>query len=195
MSKENHLKFSADGKEVQIVFKDGKESIYYTSKKEFAKALDTLAGAQRIAKEEVDPLLKEVAAAENMPFSSQEEQHSHQPSGIGGLIAMLALGSIFGGIGINGAALTALMEDDEPVEVALFKMCDCGKHAKILSREAKATPLFSKADSREAADQMEKRSYITANEKIAILAQIDASTLPEGEAAKKNESASTEAVH
>jgi hypothetical protein len=185
MTKKNHLKFSADGKEVQIVFKDGKESIYYASKKDFAKALEVLVGAQRIAKEEQDPFLKEVAAAEKMPFSDPEEHHTHhthQRFGVGGLLGLLAFGSIFGGIGIDEAALLALMDDDEPVEVPIFKMCECGTHAKILSRE-----------SRVAVELMEKEGYVTAAEKNAVLVQIEASTLPETKNAKEANMASNEA--
>jgi hypothetical protein len=196
MTKKNHLKFSADGKEVQIVFKDGKESIYYASKKDFAKALEVLVGAQRIAKEEQDPFLKEVAAAEKMPFSDPEEHHTHhthQRFGVGGLLGLLAFGSIFGGIGIDEAALLALMDDDEPVEVPIFKMCECGTHAKILSREVAALPLFSKDESRVAVELMEKEGYVTAAEKNAVLVQIEASTLPETKNAKEANMASNEA--
>lgn len=116
--------------------------------------------------------------AENLPWSEKKEIDVN----IGIPLGLGLLGGLFSKIA-EIEALSSLVDlahaPDEPVEVAYFKMCDCGgDHGRIYCRNCYTSMLMSKKHANICLNKLQAENFITVEEIEKLKKEIEDSKLP-----------------
>lgn len=169
----NVIKFSEDGSEFQFLFIGGGESDFYSSKKEGFKALTDLSQKGKITVEEFSEIRNQILDSENLPWDEGREITVAVIGGGIGLLGEMLLGSSLSSLA------DVLAQPDEPVEVAYFKPCDCGKHGRIYCKTGHSKNQTSKKYALGCLDHFKEEGHITEDEYSKVKAEIEASSLPD----------------
>ncbi len=131
----NIIEFSADGTKFAIKFANGSDTMNLSSKEEGFEAIVKLEDAKKITKKEFVEMGAQILKAENLPTSE---------SGVTVVSIGIIGNSLMRDILFSSLMMDILNQPDEPVEIACLKICNCKKHAKILTKECYTIDSHSK---------------------------------------------------
>lgn len=168
----NKIEFSEDGKSFSFIFADGSESLEINSKQAGFEAVTDLVSKLKITVEEYGEFQKQILQAENLPWNEREKTNvTVALSGGLGLLEELVLLS---------ALADLLSEPDEPVEMAYFKMCDCGQnHGRIYFKTGYTGGIRSKKHAMYYLANLKEEEEIDFAEFDKVSAEIESSLLPD----------------
>lgn len=167
MDNKNVLQFSENGTEFHFIFANGGESVSYESKEAGYKAIADLANNKKITLKEFGEMRNQILLAENLPWG---EPVKRPFSGTIGLLLGLSAMSIISEISESMQAL-----EEDPVEVATFRLCDCGKlHGRIFLKDGGGTSLLeNKQQAFSALDAIKKAGHMTDEEFEKVKLEIE----------------------
>ena len=202
----NKLTFADDRKSVQVVFADGKETDFLTSKYEAMEAFTNLLRDERITRDEHVDFQHQTLDEENLPWAEEEE---HGPmdflelfSGMGGphgyvidldlgrggisvsRIGRHPLADIFGLADIIGGGArkkaSRKSEGSEKTGTRLEVCPNCGKHACIILADGNKSGNFITQESgMKCVAELKTEGKINDAEEIQLTEEINACNLPE----------------
>lgn len=163
----NVLQFSEDGTEFHFIFANGSESLSYGSKEEGYKAIADLANSKKITVKEFREMRDQILSSEKLPWTEPSKR-----SFPGALGLLLALASIPFIEEISESFQTL---GDDPVEIATFKLCGCGKiHGRIFLKNGGGSSLLeSKQFAFFMLDSMKKANHVTDEEFEKVKLEIE----------------------
>ena len=145
---------------------------------------------EKLTEDEAINIARQALDAPDLPMQVADDM-----SGVGSLLAMLLGNGLFGGstgiIGISvstisgGKATFSDIKSDDDVKEPLFRMCECGdKHGWMLYKDDKGKARISnRVDSRHEAKRVTKKAQekygLSDDDAGKLIAQIEASELPE----------------
>lgn len=178
--KKNLIKFSEDGTEFVIQFKNGKESDSFDSKKEGFKAITELAQEKKITPAEFTEMRDQILEAEKLEWSTDHTISieipvmGHPLAGLSGMLGFMKFMDSMSGL------TDILMSPDKPVEVAYFEPCkNCKKHGRIYTKKYFTGDLRSKKQAFDHLTEMKEKNYLSDDEYTKVKAEIEASELSE----------------
>lgn len=180
----NSIIFSEDKTSFHFIFAGGKESDNFQSKKAGFEALVDLANQERISYEEFVEMRDQIFKTDELAWS---EPKKHSIS-----VEVISMPGMFGGFGFPGfgggllesfMALESLSRmlhsPDEPVEVAYFKMCECGgNHGRIYFKAGYTGTIGSKKHAINYLNELKEKKLITDEEITKMKTEIEGSKLP-----------------
>ncbi|MFZ2205565.1 MAG: hypothetical protein WAV23_03160 [Minisyncoccia bacterium] len=169
----NIIEFSADGTEFAIKFANGSETMNLSSKEEGFEAIVKLEDAKKITKEEFVEMGEQILKAENLPDGDDSDTE----------IKLISVG-IMGNSFMREIIFSLLMRDilnqsDEPVEIACLKICNCKKHAKILTKECYTIDSHSKKHLMLCLEKLKEDGHVDEKEFYKVKEEIEVCSLEE----------------
>ncbi len=192
----NRLQFSEDGTEFKIIFKSEGESITFTSKETGFKAITDMAEKKKITVGEFSEMRNQILAEERLPWAEDRNSEEYGFNFFGSSL----LDMLFGRGGLGGFGFGASISFDnleqlffapkEPVEIAYFKMCDCGgNHGRIYTKGWFTRALRNRSEAEAALEELKGVKAINEAELEKVKAEIAQSPLP----AEKKEATTAQA--
>ncbi len=174
----NKIEFSKDGNSFSFIFADGSESLEIGSIETGFKAITDLAQKGKITVEEFGEFRDQILQAENLPWSEKRKVEVN----IGFPLGLGLLGGVLSELA-EVSSLSSLLDlahaPDEPVEVAYFKMCDCGgDHGRIYCKECYTGMITSKKQANRYLNELQAKKAISLEEIQKVKEEITASKLP-----------------
>lgn len=169
--KKSSLKFTEEGKAVQIVFPDGSESTAFYSQEEAFEAIDDCTQKDKVSAEDAITMKQELLEAKSLRATKSERKIEVVVLGGKGILGLLLMAGLLDALTTDSAT-----EDAEPVTRPTFRMCDCGvkeSHGRIYTKEGHTSPLFSREHALSVTEELTGKAF-TAEEATLVKEDIEA---------------------
>ncbi|HEY1041318.1 MAG TPA: hypothetical protein VGE63_01180 [Candidatus Paceibacterota bacterium] len=167
-----------DGDGFAIKFSDGTHSQIFTSKKEGFELIKALADDNKLTSTEFRNLRDSILEKPEIPWTESS-------SGSAIEVTVISLGGFGGGpFGSMGFPFALAMilggdrkEQREPVDIAYFDVCACGRHGQIVSKTKSSDDLWSQDDALDTLQSFKEENLIDDTEFEKLKKEIEESTL------------------